>query len=206
MHLEVEAHQHRSRRRGAELRTALLAAVWDELTERGYAALTFDAVARRAGTSRPVVNRRWVSKDAMARDAITWASGQFTLLDPDTGNLREDTVQLLEQLNDAFVEFAVAMTAQLAAFFEETGTAPAELRKSLVTTRWKVIEAVVQRAVERGEIDESRVTPRIVGLPYDLLRHDVLMNVRPMSSADMQEIVDTIYLPLISGKSSISSG
>ncbi|KOG49067.1 TetR/AcrR family transcriptional regulator [Streptomyces varsoviensis] len=187
----------RRRRHGEELRTALLDAAWEELMERGYAAFTLAAVAQRAGTSRPVVNRHWAAKDTLVRDAITRASEKFTLTDPDTGSLRDDTVALLEQLNGAFTMFAAAMTAQLAAFFEETGTTPAELRTSLIDERWSLIESVTRRAVERGEIDGARLTPRITRLPYDLLRHDVLMNLRPMPTPDIEEVVDTLFMPLV---------
>ncbi|TDD95840.1 TetR/AcrR family transcriptional regulator [Actinomadura rubrisoli] len=185
------------RRRGAELEAALLDAAWDELVERGYAALTFDAVARRAGTSRPVVNRRWAAKDALVRDAVARASDRFSLADPETGSLREDTIALMEQLNGAFVAFAAVMTAQLAAFFDETGTSPAELREYVVGARWALIESVVHRAVERGEADGSKLTPRVVSLPYDLLRHEVLMNMKPMSPAAVREVVDTLFMPLV---------
>ncbi|CCB78233.1 MULTISPECIES: TetR/AcrR family transcriptional regulator [Streptomycetaceae] len=197
MHLASTDSGPQRRRHGAELEAALLDAAWDELMERGYSALTFAAVAQRAGTSRPVVNRHWATKDALVRDAITRASDRFSLADPDTGSLRDDTVALLEQLNGAFTMFAAAMTAQLAAYFEETGTTPAELRASLIEQRWSLIESVTRRAVERGEIDGAKLTPRITRLPYDLLRHDVLMNLRPLSSSALEEIVDTVFIPLV---------
>jgi AcrR family transcriptional regulator len=185
------------RRRGPALEAALLDAAWDELNERGYAALTFDGVARRARTSRPVVNRRWATKDALARDAIARASSRFVLTDPATGSVRDDLIDLLGQLNGAFVGFAAAMTAQLAAFFEETGTTPADLRKSLLGDRWTLIESIIRRAAERGEIDGALLTPRVLSLPFDLLRHDVLMNLEPLSDADIREIVDAVFLPLV---------
>ncbi|MEU4896370.1 TetR/AcrR family transcriptional regulator [Streptomyces sp. NPDC044780] len=197
MHLARSESTPRRRRHGAELRAALLDAAWEELMERGYAGLTFAAVAERAGTSRPVVNRHWATKDMLVRDAIGRASDQFSLVDPDTGSLRDDTIALLEQLNGAFTMFAVAMTAQLAAYFEETGTTPAELRASLIDQRWALIESVTHRAVERGEIDGAKLTSRIARLPYDLLRHEVLMDLRPMSSQAIQEIVDTIFIPVV---------
>jgi AcrR family transcriptional regulator len=197
MHLASPEPRPR-RRRGAELQAALLDAAWEELMERGYAGLSFAAVADRAGTSRPVVNRHWPTKDLLVRDALGRVSDSFPLTDPDTGALREDTISLLEQLNGAFTMFAAAMTAQLAAYFEETETTPADLRASLIDERWTLIESVTQRAVERGEIDGTKLTPRITRLPYDLLRHQALMDMKPMPSQDIQEIVDTIYLPLIS--------
>lgn len=199
MHLADESGPRR-RRRGAELEAALLDAAWAELMEGGYTALTFAGVADRAGTSRPVVNRHWTAKADLVRDAIVRASARFPLEDPDTGSLREDTIALLEQLNGAFAMFAVAMTAQLAAYFEETGTTVAELRGSLIDERWAVIDAVTRRAIERREIDAAKLTPRIARLPYDLLRNETLMNLEPMSPDAIREVVDTIYLPLIARK------
>jgi AcrR family transcriptional regulator len=46
------------RRRGRHLEDALLDAAWAELTERGYAGFTLESVAKRAGTSTPVIYRR----------------------------------------------------------------------------------------------------------------------------------------------------
>ncbi|WP_331769321.1 TetR/AcrR family transcriptional regulator (plasmid) [Embleya sp. NBC_00888] len=197
MHLANTEPGPKRRRHGAELKAALLDATWAELREHGYAALTFAGVAQRAGTSRPVVNRHWDTREALVRDAITRASDRFSLVDPDTGSLAEDTVALLEQLNGAFTVFAVTMTAHLAAYFEETGTTPAELRTSVIDQRWALIESVTHRAVERGEIDGAKLTPRIARLPYDLLRHEVLMNLKPMSPPAIREIVETIFIPLV---------
>src|ERR1700685_1894437 len=51
-----------TRRRGAALEHALLDAAWQELQESGYAKLTMERVADRAGTSRAVIYRRWRSR------------------------------------------------------------------------------------------------------------------------------------------------
>ena len=53
------------------------------------------------------------------------------------------------------------------------------------------------RAAERGEIDPDRLTPRIVALPGDLLRHELLMNLRPATPETITEIVDEVFLPLV---------
>jgi hypothetical protein len=41
------------------------------------------------------------------------------------------------------------------------------------------------------------LTARIKTLPRDLLRADLLMTLRPMPDADIVEIIDTIFLPLV---------
>jgi len=50
---------------------------------------------------------------------------------------------------------------------------------------------------ERGEIDPGRLSPRIVSLPLDLVRHDVIMNRAPVPDDTLIEIVDRLFLPLV---------
>ncbi|WP_179031097.1 TetR-like C-terminal domain-containing protein [Paenibacillus kribbensis] len=54
---------------------------------------------------------------------------------------------------------------------------------------------VLNRAVERGEIRQEKITPRITRLPADLVRHEVLMTYEPVSQDTIVEIVDEIFYP-----------
>src|SRR4051812_2704815 len=87
------------RRRGAELESALLDAAWEELDANGFAALTMEAVAARAGTSRPVLARRWASRSDLALAAIRHHFAADPLQVPDHGSLREDPLDLLRQMS-----------------------------------------------------------------------------------------------------------
>jgi len=55
----------------------------------------------------------------------------------------------------------------------------------------------MRRAVQRGEIDPARLTPRIAALPFDLVRHEVMMTLAPVPKDTIIEIVDDIFLPLV---------
>ncbi|MFP3247595.1 MAG: TetR-like C-terminal domain-containing protein, partial [Paraburkholderia sp.] len=61
-----------------------------------------------------------------------------------------------------------------------------------------VMQTILGRAIDRGEIAAARLTPRIVALPTDLARHEVLMTFEPLSDEAIREIVDEIFLPLVS--------
>lgn len=69
-YFEVVMDTKAQRRRGPELDEAILQAVWDELSTKGYGGLTLDSVASRAGTSRPVLHRRWKSRSELVMAAL----------------------------------------------------------------------------------------------------------------------------------------
>ena len=187
----------RRRRRGQELEDALLDAAWAELTEQGYDAFTIDAVATRAGTSRPVIYRRWPTKHDLVRAAIGHHGARTRRPAPDTGTLRGDTIALLRQANETRVDVAVFLSVRLAAYYRETGTSIADLRDVMLGGHSVGAERIIARALARGEIDPAKLTPRIAMLPFDLLRLHILMTFRPMPDEAILEIVDTIFLPLV---------
>jgi hypothetical protein len=55
----------------------------------------------------------------------------------------------------------------------------------------------VSGAVERGEADPARLTPRIIDLPFDLFRHEMMMTLKPVPDHVLRQIVDGIFIPLV---------
>ncbi|MFI6921228.1 TetR/AcrR family transcriptional regulator [Nonomuraea spiralis] len=185
-----------SRRRGAALADAILDAAWDVLVEHGYHGFTYEAVAARAGTSRPVLYRRWPQRDDLLRATLTkfWRLIEV----PDTGSLREDAIGFLRNAGDDRAGMITLMSVRLADYFRETGTSLTELRDSLLPPgHATAFETIVARAVERGELPDLPRTPRVVNLPLDLLRHDMLVMMRKAPDESIVEIVDEVWLPLL---------
>src|SRR5437879_1266577 len=56
--------------RGPKVRAAVLAATLDELEETGYAGLTIDSIARRAGVHKTTVYRRWPDRESLVADVV----------------------------------------------------------------------------------------------------------------------------------------
>ncbi|MER8187553.1 TetR/AcrR family transcriptional regulator [Kitasatospora sp. NPDC094015] len=187
------------RRRGAALEKALLDAAWEELADHGYARFTMDAVVKRAGTSPPVLYRRWSNREELVRAAIVHTLREARLDTPDTGSLREDVLTLMREINATRVQLITVMNIHLAGYRQETGTSPADLLDPLVTGRADALDLLFDRAVERGEADPERLTARIRSLPFDLLRLEILTTFAPVPDAALQEIVDTVFLPLVHG-------
>ena len=191
------------RRRGAALEDALLDAAWQELVEVGYAALTIDAVAQRARTSRPVIYRRWSNKAELVRATIehVWRGEPVEV--PDTGSLRGDLIALMRQANERRSPLSAMLAYHLGPYFQETGTTPADLRAAVLGDRLSSFDAVIERAIERGEIDPARLTPRLRGLAFDLYRHETLMTLAPVPDRVIEEIIDEAFIPLVSPRGQV---
>lgn len=194
---DVSKEFTRKRRRGAELEAALLEAAWDELVAVGYERLTYEAVADRAGTSRPVLYRRWPSKRELVLAALSRQAPPLPDESPDTGDLRGDVLALLRLVVRRMRELA-PVSEVLAA---EEGQAT-ELSAYLAARNqgpgrdW--MRTVLDRAARRGEIDAAEPLPdRLVTLPVVLVLHDLFMARRTPTDADLEEIVDRLFLPLV---------
>ncbi|MGA3009899.1 MAG: TetR/AcrR family transcriptional regulator [Terracidiphilus sp.] len=188
------------RRRGKALEDAVLNAAWSELLDNGYSSFTMEAVAARAHTSRPVLYRRWPNRADLAIAAIRHFMHTHPLNIPDTGNVRGDLIALLQQFSKSRALFGASFSLQMSEYFSETNTSMADLRTRVLQGHHSQLDAVLARGIDRGEIDRSKLTPRIASLPVDLLRHELLMTLKPVPNAVIAEFVDDIFLPLVRPK------
>ncbi len=185
------------RRRGAALEAAVLEAAWEELRAVGYPAFTLDGVAARAGTSRPVLARRWSSRAELVVAAISHHAAAVMLDVPDTGTLRGDVLAVLRQLSASVGDMVGVLSFVFADYFDTTGLSPSDLRDRILAGTPSRMAPIIQRAIERGEIGPGLLSPRIVSLPGDLVRHDLIMTQAPVPDDTLIEIVDRIFLPLV---------
>lgn len=186
------------RRRGQELADALLDAAWEVLVEHGYHGFTYERIAARAATSRPVLYRRWPQHGdlLMATIAKFWRSQPIEV--PDTGDLRDDAIGLLRNADVGRARMITLLSVNLVDHFHDTGTSFAELRDLLhPPEKATAFETIVSRAVQRGELPDVPRPPRVMNLPFDLYRHEVFMTMRPVSEEAITEIVDEVWLPLL---------
>lgn len=194
----------RQRRRGPALEAALLDAAWAELAEAGYAKLTMESVASRAGTGIAVLYRRWANKDELVLVALEHYRNSHPVDLPDTGTLRGDLLAALTGMGEARAAFfAVTAAAAFSGLLAGTGLTPAQARDRILgDQRVSRVQALYQRAHDRGEIDLERIPPAVLAMPFDLVRHDLLMDLEPVRPARIRSIVDELFLPLVAGVTS----
>jgi AcrR family transcriptional regulator len=194
-----QAQRTRQRRRGEELEAALLEAAWQELVEAGFARLTMESVAARAQTGVAVLYRRWPNKDDLVLAAIRHYGNTHPVDIPDTGSLRGDMIALISTTSSTRLYFATVMGAAFSGLLASSGLTPAEVRGKVMGDRPLWSDRIYARAQERGEIDLDRIPPTVLAMPFDLMRHDMLMTYKPMTQERVLAIVDDLFLPLVAG-------
>src|SRR5580692_1546619 len=164
----------KTRRRGEALESALLDAAWVELQATGYAGLTMEAVADRAGTSRAVLYRRWRNRPelvlAVIRRHRPLLSGEI----PDTGSLRGDVLALLRRMSARLAEIGPETVYGLLGDYLSDADMFARSRDQLLSISAEVMETILKRAADRGEA-RAGVENRIATLPTALFRNELFL-------------------------------
>ncbi|GIM93664.1 TetR/AcrR family transcriptional regulator [Paractinoplanes toevensis] len=163
---------HRGNRHGRseEARLAVLQAADDLLVEHGFARLTVEAIAQRAGVAKQTIYRWWPSKTDILLDAfITDAAEELT--PPDTGDLITDlrahltAVARFLTMSDAGAVFR-ALTAESL----HDPRLAARLRAEYLSAQRARDRLPLQRAVARGDLpapaDIDAMADRLVGPLY----------------------------------------
>ena len=159
-HPNQRSRPARARRRGEALAQAILRAAVDELVESGYAGLTMDGVAQRAGTNKNAIYRRWPSRAALAVAAYRQLSiGDQPL--PDTGSLRSDSLELLRRANRAWSSPAGNVLRSLLAGVSDDPELLALIQERANDARSGVWLTVLGRAIARGEAQPEALHPRV---------------------------------------------
>lgn len=182
--------QDGSRRRGAELEETILAAVWDELAEVGYARLSMEGVAARARTGKQVLYRRWRNRAELVMAAVRHRTGSIVDRIPDTGELRTDVLDVLGQIAQRRLDMGADTIHGVLSELPDLDPEMFGIGRGVMST-------VLENATARGEITTSDLPPMVVTLPIDLLRYQLLLSRDPIEESTLTEITDDVFLPLV---------
>lgn len=144
-------------RGGAALRQgvtdAITTATFAELAEHGYARMSMEAVARRAGVGKAALYRRWNSKETMLVDLIGQAVRTNLPTVPDTGALRTDLRAMLGAIRAQLSHPLIGrIGASLLAEAAQGGTLGEALQREIAVPRRTAGRTILQAAIDRGEL------------------------------------------------------
>ncbi|CAL9606098.1 putative HTH-type transcriptional regulator [Streptomyces sp. enrichment culture] len=174
----------------------LYAAVLDELRAHGYEALTMEGVAARACCGKSTLYRQWRTKPQLVAAALR-AHRRGTLAAVDTGTLAGDLREAARiAAGTSGRDTRLTQALGLAVLSDEE--LQAALREALVEPELTAFGAMVQRAVDRGEIAAGH--PALEFLPAQLmgvLRIRPVLEGRYADAAYLERFVDAAVLPAL---------
>jgi AcrR family transcriptional regulator len=183
-----------SRRRGKVLESAIFEVVLQEL-EEGFVNFSIERVAARAGTSKPVIYRRWPTRARLVYAALRANRPGLAFETPDTGTVRGDVMLILRRISEMVDELSPEVIFGLIA--ELLHESDSSLFAEVHERNAKIMMEILDRGVGRGEIAAEKLTPRLAALPFDLVHHQLVLLQQPLSAQDIEEIIDRIFLPLV---------
>jgi len=185
----------RGRPRDPRRREAILAAAIALVAEVGYDRVTVDALAARAGVSKPTIYRRWPGgKPEILADAIRVKRADAGAL-PDTGSLRGDLLALLGAVIGGLREdmhLAAGLLSQLRCSNELAQL----FRDEVVADERHRYDVLLARATQRGELD-GPVTPLFADIAGSVIFTRALIAGDPLDRAFLEELVDGVLLPIL---------
>jgi AcrR family transcriptional regulator len=129
---------------------AIVAATLALLGERGFGAMTIEAVAAEAGVGKPAIYRRFADKAALATAVV---SRQLASLDvPDLGDTRAELWLAVETGFPADAPAYLRLIGGLAAEEKRHPELIAAFRENVLGPRRAAVQALIERGQARGDI------------------------------------------------------
>lgn len=174
----------RGRPRDPHIEDRVYDAVMHVFWETGWTAFTLDAVARRAGVGREALYRRWPSKEDLLLQTL---QARGPLPSPiDTGNLRDDLVELAGQMLAGFRGYAGLVALRAALDARVYPDLLAQLNTSVQAQRIADTRAIYARGKKRGELPEHADTNVLLEMLTGAVMSHVLYSYRPNDAVDTE--------------------
>jgi AcrR family transcriptional regulator len=178
------------RPRDPQIDSAVLDATVDALDRAGYGGLTFEEVARRAGTTKPAIYRRWSSRQRLVLAALGRRLGAAGA--PDTGCTLCDLDECLKIFVAAFRRMPAGV---LGALFADCA-GDRELRAAFMSTLFDPPRAAVRetlaRAHGRGDLRDDVDLELILDLLGSFIHYRALFGHAPTSDAEIERAVEAL--------------
>lgn len=178
------------RPRDPAIDAAVLDATLAALAEGGYTRLTLEDVARRAGTTKPAIRRRWSGRQRLVLAALGSRLGAVTA--PDTGCTLCD----LDECLKVFVAAVRRLPPDVLGPLLADCAAEPDLRTAVMTTLFDPPRAAVattlDRAYQRGDLRPDVDRGLVLDLIGSLIHYRALFGHAPIGDDELEQAVQTL--------------
>ena len=167
---------------------AVLDATLDDLGMRGYADLSVEDIAERAGVNKTSVYRRWPTKRDLVLAALeSFRDDSGTL--QDTGGLRSD---LFAYLRSIAIKLSVPRGRSIARAIMAESDDLAELARWLRQRHYAAPSLIFDRAIARGELGAATDTALLIELLSAPVFHRALIIREAVDDGFLSRVIDVV--------------
>ncbi|MEV1019565.1 TetR/AcrR family transcriptional regulator [Streptomyces sp. NPDC050264] len=169
-------------------------AVLDQLRRNGYDALTMEGVAAQACCSKSTLYRQWKTKPQLVAAALR--AGRCTKFSAsDTGSLAGDLVAAARNAAGQALPDTALLQA-LGHAVRQDGELKGALREALVEPELASIDAMIERAVARGEIAAGHpALPYLAAQLFGVMRSRPFLEGRDADADYLVGFVESVLIP-----------
>ncbi|MFI6403810.1 TetR/AcrR family transcriptional regulator [Streptomyces sp. NPDC050548] len=176
------------RKRSEESRMAILVAAFELVDEVGYAGLTIEGIAHRAGCGKQTIYRWWPSRAHVLLEALA-VKADLYVTNADHGSYADDLKAFLE---DSFrlgrrqrvVDILRVLMAE-AQIDEEFGRL---FRGAFLQRRRDALQVVLDRARTRGDLPPRPAASTVLDIVFGTLWYRILATGEPMGADLVEEL------------------
>jgi AcrR family transcriptional regulator len=181
-----------TRRRGAVLEEAIVAAAWEELAERGWAGFGIEGVSTRCGTAKAVVYRRWRNRVELVQDMLARITASPYGAHRSSGDLRTDLIGFLRDMA-GFLDGPYGEAVRGSMYEGDPSKRASVLVGPVVVGR---VDRILEDAVARGELPRMP-SPAAANLGHAVAMSEFLHTGAAPSGHAIDVLVDELWLPAL---------
>jgi AcrR family transcriptional regulator len=157
-----------------------------------------DRIARRAGTGKSALYRRWPNVRALAMDVfLDTLEAALPEASTDTGSLRSDMLASLTSFTDDLAGDLGIVLRELISEAAHDPALGAEFQARFGSRKETEVVAMIQRAMARGEIPVQPVDFYVLQVPAAMVVHQLVLTGKAPTAPELEHIIDAIVLPLL---------
>jgi AcrR family transcriptional regulator len=178
------------RPRDPRIDAAVLTAARSALGASGYSGLRLDDVARRAGTTKPAIYRRWRDRQHLVLAALSEPLGAIT--PPDTGCTLCDLGECLQVFVAAFERMPPDVIGPLFADCAGDPELRAGFMAALLDPPRAAVRQTLERAQARSDLRADVDLDLVVDLVGSLIHYRALFGHAPSGGEELERTVETL--------------
>jgi AcrR family transcriptional regulator len=188
-------------RRSTRAREAILRATRELLSETGFARLTIEGIAARAGVGKQTIYRWWPSKGAVVFDAMLEGAGATAeeRALPNTGDIGRDLrIMLRETLEELLDPDTDRLQRAITAEIQHDPALAKELVDRLLAPQMKATSDRLRAAQEAGQLAADVDVDLAAELLFGPLLHRWLLRTAPLDAGFADQVVEHLLAGLAS--------